>query len=87
MTKKRKPLGPLQKLQQIYDWELNARIDWFWDGGFDVALGDDCNGWIDKASFESLSDAIGWLYKRAESFRASVLSRELAAPETKEEGE
>lgn len=31
-------------LQRLYDSEINASISWFWDGGFEVQLGDDMNG-------------------------------------------
>ena len=30
--------GPF--MQRVYDSEIGAAIEWFWDGGFDVTLGD-----------------------------------------------
>jgi len=32
-------------LQRLYDSEINVCIQWLWDGGIDVKLGDDMNGY------------------------------------------
>lgn len=32
-------------IERLYDSEINARIDWFWDMGFDANIGDNLNGW------------------------------------------
>jgi hypothetical protein len=37
-------------LQRIYDSEINVRIQSFWDGGFETAVGDEMNGWEDAPS-------------------------------------
>jgi hypothetical protein len=34
------------ELQRIYDSEINIRISWLWDGGIDVWIGDDLNGYV-----------------------------------------
>ncbi len=34
------------ELQRIYDSEINVRIGWLWDGGIEVRLGDDMNGYL-----------------------------------------
>jgi hypothetical protein len=34
------------ELQRIYDSEINVRISWLWDGGIDVRLGDEMNGYL-----------------------------------------
>ena len=34
------------ELQRIYDSEINVRIGWLWDGGIEVQLGDDMNGYL-----------------------------------------
>ena len=36
------------ELQKIYDSEINVRISWLWDGGIDVRLGDDMNGYLGR---------------------------------------
>lgn len=33
-------------IERLYDSEINARIDWFWDAGFSIGIGDNMNGWI-----------------------------------------
>lgn len=37
-------MSSIHKLEMIYNLELNAGISWFWDGGYDVWLGDEING-------------------------------------------
>jgi hypothetical protein len=32
------------ELQKVYDSEINVCIQWLWDGGIEVKLGDDVNG-------------------------------------------
>ena len=32
-------------IERLYDSEINAQIDWFWDAGFSFGIGDACNGW------------------------------------------
>jgi hypothetical protein len=32
-------------LQCLYDSEINARIEWVWDGDVEWRLGDEHNGW------------------------------------------
>lgn len=34
----------LATLQAIYNSEINFTLENFWDGGFRVTIGDDCNG-------------------------------------------
>jgi hypothetical protein len=34
------------ELQKIYDSEINVRISWLWDGGIDLWLGDEVNGYV-----------------------------------------
>jgi hypothetical protein len=41
------------ELQRIYDSEINIRISWLWDGGIDVRLGDDMNGYLAEESVSS----------------------------------
>jgi len=37
-------MGLAAELQKIYDSEINIRIGWLWDGGIEVRLGDEMNG-------------------------------------------
>ena len=34
------------ELQKIYASEINVRMGWFWDGGIEIRLGDDVNGYL-----------------------------------------
>jgi hypothetical protein len=34
-------------LQDLYDSEINIEISWIWDGGFNIKLGDEMNGFKD----------------------------------------
>ena len=59
-------MSPSQKIQYVYDLELNAVITWFFDAGFEVSIGDDVNGWIETADgFRTFDEAADWLYQRA----------------------
>lgn len=54
-------------LERLYDSEINARIDWFWDAGFGANIGDHLNGWPEVPSpnvdlnLHSISDLISLL--------------------------
>src|SRR5215467_9546083 len=49
------------ELQKIYDSEINIRIGWLWDGGIDVYLGDDMNGYVAHENVPSAGDILPWL--------------------------
>src|SRR5215475_7574883 len=49
------------ELQRIYDSEINVRIGWLWDGGIDVYLGDDMNGYVAHENVQSAADILPWL--------------------------
>jgi hypothetical protein len=49
------------ELQRIYDSEINIRIGWLWDGGIDVYLGDDTNGYIAQENVPSAAEILPWL--------------------------
>lgn len=44
LIKKKKEKTPTEKLQALYDSEINFRIECFWDDGFEWFLGAKCNG-------------------------------------------
>lgn len=52
-------------LQELYDSEINATIEWFWDGGFDLNLGDGMNGFVAKGCALSWAEAEDWLEHEA----------------------
>lgn len=51
--------------QDLYDSEINARISWFWDGGFDVAIGDGMNGFKEGGTCETWAEAQEYLREEA----------------------
>ena len=50
----------LDMLQEVYDSEINFAFSCFWDGGWEVRLGDDMNGWKEMWEDRSLARAL-WL--------------------------
>lgn len=48
----------LKDMEDLYIHETNFRISCFWDGGFDVVIGDDMNGYIWEDSANTLFEAI-----------------------------
>jgi hypothetical protein len=56
------------ELQKIYDSEINVRISWLWDGGIDVWLGDDANGYVAQETVTSVADIAPWLQEAIAHF-------------------
>ncbi len=56
------------ELQKIYDSEINIRISWLWDGGIDVWLGDDMNGYLAEENVRSVADIVPWLQEAIAHF-------------------
>lgn len=52
-------------LQALYDSEINFSISTFWDGGFDVKLGEEINGFKAFGNCGSMADAERWLKEKA----------------------
>ena len=49
------------ELQKIYASEINVRISWVWDGGIEVRLGDEINGFLAEESLRSTAEIVPWL--------------------------
>ena len=47
-----------QELQRIYDSEINVRIGWLWDGGIDLRLGDEMNGFLAEENVGSMAEIV-----------------------------
>ena len=54
-----------EKLQDLYNSEINFEISTFWDGGFDWRLGDSMNGFSAKGSADTLELAAGEIVEAA----------------------
>ena len=50
-----------QIIQDLYASEINARIEWFYDGGFSVSIGDMLSGWKATDNLRTLAEAVAWL--------------------------
>ena len=62
--------------QDLHDSEINARIDWFYDGGFNVSLGDSLNGYKARATGMLWEEVAPWLTEQAiEHFPHSQFAR------------
>jgi predicted RNA-binding Zn-ribbon protein involved in translation (DUF1610 family) len=59
------------ELQKIYDSEINIRISWLWDGGIDVRLGDDFNGFVAEENVPSVWAILPWLQTAIAHFYTS----------------
>jgi hypothetical protein len=56
------------ELQRIYDSEINIRISWLWDGGIDVWIGDDTNGYLAQETVPSADEILPWLQEAIARF-------------------
>jgi hypothetical protein len=52
-------------MQRLYDSEINASIASFWNGGFDVKLGDQMNGFVATARLQTWDEVERWLAAEA----------------------
>ena len=74
------------ELQAIYDSEINVRIGWFWDGGIEIRLGDEMNGFLSEEAVPSVADIVPWLQEAiAHFFPASTYAKSLS-PEVRARG-
>jgi hypothetical protein len=48
-------------LKKLYESGINCSISGFWDGGWDVKLGDELNGFKAKANFRTLDECADFL--------------------------
>lgn len=68
----------MNELQKIYDSEINFKISTFWDGGFDIALGDELNGIEAKTTVDVADDIVPWLKENfLEHFPNSEYAKDL----------
>lgn len=48
-------------MQEIYDNEVNISITTFWDGGYEVKLGDPMNGFVAERNVDRWDQVEPWL--------------------------
>lgn len=51
--------------QELYDNEVNFSVSCFWDGGFDVKLGDERNGFKAEKNVDTWQQVNNWLRSEA----------------------
>ena len=56
------------ELQRIYDSEINMQIGWLWDGGVEICLGDDMNGYEAVETLGSVAETLPWLQEAIARF-------------------
>ena len=56
------------ELQRIYNSEINVRISWLWDGGIDVRLGDEMNGYLAEENVSNVDEILPWLQEAIAHF-------------------
>ncbi len=68
----------MEELQKIYDSEINVQIGWLWDGGIDVALGNELSGFVGKTTVRKTDEIIPWLQAAiCEHYPESVYAKNL----------
>ena len=55
-----KEIKQMKELQKIYDSEINISINTLWDGGFDLKLGDEMNGYVEEGNVSKATEIIPW---------------------------
>ncbi len=52
-------------MQELYDSEINVSISTFWDGGYDLKLGDDMNGFRAEGNVDFWEQIEPWFTQKA----------------------
>lgn len=52
-------------MQDLYHSEINFSVSTFWDGGFDVKIGDDMNGFVAETTLDRWGMVEPWLKEQA----------------------
>lgn len=53
-------------IQGVYNSEINGSINWFWDGGFDISLGDEMNGVVSKHNVDTWEEVEEWFKEKVQ---------------------
>ena len=72
------------ELQRIYDSEINIRIGWMWDGGIEIRLGDEMNGFKAEETVPSAEEILPWLQEAIAHFYPESTYAMSLAPEVRE---
>ena len=55
----------MKRLKKLYAAEVNGSLSWFFDGLVTAKLGDEHNGFKAEATFETIDEAVDWLWLKA----------------------
>jgi hypothetical protein len=72
------------ELQRIYESEINVRISWLSDGGIDVRLRDEMNGYLAEENASSTGDIVPWLQEAIAYFYPHSTYAKSLDPQTRE---
>ena len=72
------------ELQKIYDSEINVRIGWLWDGGIEIRLGDDMNGYLAEETVGTVAEIASWLQEAIAHFYPGSSYPRSLSPELRE---
>ena len=72
------------ELQRIYDSEINLTIGWLWDGGIEVRLGDEMNGFLAGEIVPPVAEIIRGLKEAIAHFFPTSTYATGIAPEVKQ---
>ena len=61
-----------EELQKLYDAEINFSISTFWDAGFTAKIGDEINGFVAQANFDTAEEAIAWVIEKAKELYPEI---------------
>ena len=64
--------------------EINVCISWLWDGGIDVRLGDEMNGYLAEENVSSTGDIVPWLQEAIAYFYPHSTYPKSLDPQTRE---
>jgi hypothetical protein len=76
-------LGVEDERQRIYDSEIKVRVSWLWDGGIDVRLGDEMNGFAEE-NVAFTGDIVPWLQESIAHFYLHSTYAKSLDPQTRE---
>jgi len=73
----------LPSFRRFYDSEINVAIGWFWDGGIQIRLGDETNGFEAEETLPDVAAVIPWLQLAIAHFYPNSTYAQSLSPETR----
>jgi hypothetical protein len=70
----------------IYDSEINIGMNWMWDGGIVLRLGDEIDGYIAEETVRKVADALPWFQEAIAHFHPTSEYAQNLGPDVDERG-